>query len=267
MDKILITGGTRGIGKAIALRFAKAGASISFLAKTEVPHPKLAGTLQSVAEEITVAGGKAFPQKVDIRDETALEAAVHKAAQEMGGIDLLINNASAITLLGTEMLPAKQLDLMLDVNIRGTFLTVKFALPYLKQSANAGVITLSPPLNLEARWFENHGLYTLSKYGMSMLSLGWSAEFQADNIWVHCVWPATLIDTAAIRNMPGGEYMCKQARKPEIMADAVYYLTCHAASFSDIFLTDEFILKQSGVPDLESYSVQPGTELLPDLFL
>ena len=174
MDKILITGGTRGIGKAIALRFAKEGASISFLAKTEVPHPKLAGTLQSVAEEITVAGGKAFPQKVDIRDETALEAAVHKAAQEMGGIDLLINNASAITLLGTEMLPAKQLDLMLDVNIRGTFLTVKFALPYLKQ---------------------------------------------------------------------------------------------YAASFSDIFLTDEFILKQSGVTDLESYSVQPGTELLPDLFL
>lgn len=262
-----MTGGTRGIGKAIALKFASTGASITLLAKTDTPHPKLEGTLSSAAEEITAAGGRAFTYKVDIRDETILEQAIDHAAGAMGGIDLVINNASAIILLDTAMLTAKQADLMLDVNVRGSFLTVKYALPYLKKSDRPMIITLSPPLSYDARWFESHGIYTLSKFGMSMLSLGWAEEFRPDKIKVHCVWPATLIDTAAIRNMPGGDLMARQARKPAIMADAVYYLTENESRFSEVFLIDEAILQQAGITELGSYAVEPGQPLLPDLYI
>jgi citronellol/citronellal dehydrogenase len=264
---VVITGGSRGIGRAIALRLAREGANIAILAKTATPHPKLEGTIYTVADEINAAGGKAFPFAVDIREEDTLQSAIQTAAENMGGIDILINNASAIQLLGTEALNVKQYDLMMDINVRGSFLATKYCLPYLKNSTNAHIITLSPPLNLNPRWFEHHTAYTLSKYSMSLLTIGWAAEYADAGIRANTLWPKTLIATAAIMNMPGGEDMCRHTRKPEIMADAVMAILNDPESFSGQHLIDEDVLSRTGVTDFNTYSMVAGAELIPDLFL
>jgi len=265
--KVVITGGSRGIGRAVALRLASEGAHITILAKTTEPHPRLEGTIYSVAEEINAAGGTAYPMQVDIREEERLKEAIDEVAGKMGGIDLLINNASAITLQDTESLAPKQLDLMLDINVRGTFLAGKYCLPWLTKSNKANIISFSPPLDIDPDWFENHVVYTISKYNMSLLTLGWAAEFKSAGIKVNSLWPRTLIATAAIANMPGGAQLCAGARKPEIMADAVIALLAEPTGYTGNFDIDELILKRSGVTDFEGYAVTPGSELFPDLYI
>lgn len=264
---VLITGGSRGIGRSIALKLARSGANIAILAKTTTPHAKLEGTIYSVAEEIIASGGSAFPYAVDIRDEAVLGAAVEDVGTAMGGIDVVINNASAIQLYNTESVSAKQYDLMMDINVRGTFLTVQYALPWLKQSKQADIITLSPPIDLNPRWFAQHSAYTLSKYSMTLLTMGWAAEFADTGIRANTLWPRTLIATAAIRNMPGGEEMCRHTRHPEIIADAVQAILDQPGHFSGHHLIDEEILQRAGIDNFDSYAVTPGAELIPDLFL
>ncbi len=268
VKKVIITGGSRGIGEAIALKLAAQGAHIAILAKTVEPHPKLKGTIYSVAGEIESLGGKAYPRQLDIRDEDAISRVISEVAQEMGGIDILINNASAISLTGTEDTPAKRFDLMFDINVRGTFLATQACIPHLRKSDNPHILTLSPPLSVEPRWFESHVAYTISKYDMSLLTLGWAAELKEEGIAANSLWPATLIGTAAIENMAGGDQLVKMTRKPQIMADAAsLILEKNAREFTGNFVIDEEILKQHGISDFSIYDSVPGMQPLPDLFI
>lgn len=269
--RIFITGGSRGIGLAIALRAAADGASVAIAAKTSDPNPKLPGTIHTAAEEIRAAGGTALPIQCDLRDENQIAEAVAKTAAEFGGIDILINNASAINLTRTEDTPAKRFDLMFDVNVRGTFLTSQAAIPYLRESAEAGrnphILTLSPPLSMKAKWFKNHVAYTMAKYGMSMCVLGMSEEFKRDGIAVNALWPRTAIDTAALQMIPGVDTAA--CRKPEILADTAYIiLNRNSKECTGNFFVDDEVLASEGVTDLEKYSVVPGTkDFLLDFFL
>ena len=269
--KIFVTGGSRGIGLAIALRAARDGASIAIAAKTAQVNPKLPGTIYSAAEEIKAAGGTALPIQCDLRDENAIEAAVAQAAGEFGGIDILINNASAINLTKTEATPAKRFDLMFDVNVRGTFLTSQAVIPHLKKSAadgrNPHILNLSPPLSMKPVWFKNHVAYTMAKYGMSMCVLGMSAEFKRDGIGVNALWPRTAIDTAALAMIPGVDTAA--CRTPEILADAAYViLNRPAADCTGNFFVDDEVLASEGITDLDKYAVVPGTkDFLLDFFL
>ena len=269
--KIFVTGGSRGIGLAIAIRAAKDGAMIAIAAKTSEPNPKLPGTIHTAASEIAAAGGKALAIQCDLRDENQISAAVDQAAKEFGGIDILINNASAINLTPTLQTPAKRFDLMFDVNVRGTFLTSQAALPHLQESAKAGrnphILTLSPPLSMKAKWFRNHVAYTMAKYGMSMCVLGMAEEFKREQIAVNALWPRTAIDTAALAMIPGVDTAA--CRTPEILADAAYIiLNRDSASCSGNFFVDDEVLASEGITDLEKYSVVPGTtDFLLDFFL
>ena len=269
--RIFITGGSRGIGLAIALRAAADGAAIAIAAKTSDPNPKLPGTIHSAAEEIRAAGGSALPIQCDLRDENQIAAAVAQAASEFGGIDILINNASAINLTRTEDTPAKRFDLMFDVNVRGTFLTSQAALPHLRESAEAGrnphILTLSPPLSMKAKWFKNHVAYTMAKYGMSMCVLGMSEEFKRDGIAVNALWPRTAIDTAALQMIPGVDTAA--CRTPEILSDSAYIILNRISKeCTGNFFVDDEVLAAEGITDLEKYSVVPGTkDFLLDFFL
>ena len=268
---IFITGGSRGIGLAIALRAARDGAKIAIAAKTADPHPKLPGTIFTAAEEIVSAGGAALPIQCDIRDEEQIASAIEKTASEFGGIDILINNASAINLTPTLATPAKRFDLMFDVNVRGTFLTSQAALPHLKKSAadgrNPHILTLSPPLSMKAKWFKNHVAYTMAKYGMSMCVLGMAEEFKRDKVAVNALWPRTAIDTAALQMIPGIDTAA--CRKPEILADAAYeILNRPSAECTGNFFVDDEVLAEAGVTNLDKYAVVPGTtDFLLDFFL
>ena len=269
--RIFITGGSRGIGLAIALKAAADGASIAIAAKTTEPHPTLPGTIFSAANDIEAAGGKALPIQCDIRDEDAIVEAIAKTAAEFGGIDIVINNASAINLTRTEATPAKRFDLMFDVNVRGTFLTSQAAIPHLRESAKAGrnphILTLSPPLSMNPKWFKPHLAYTMAKYGMSMCVLGLSEELRKDGIGVNALWPRTAIDTAALAMIPGVD--TDYCRKPEILADSAYViLNRPAATTTGNFFVDDEVLASEGITDLEKYSVKPGTtDFLLDFFL
>jgi citronellol/citronellal dehydrogenase len=268
---IFISGASRGIGLAIVKRAAADGANVAIAAKTVEPNPKLPGTIHTAAAEIEAAGGKALAIQCDIRDEEQVVAAAKRTAEAFGGIDILVNNASAINLTPTEATPMKRFDLMMGVNARGTFLCTQACLPYLKQSGerkrNPHVLTLSPPLNMEARWFAPHVAYTMAKYGMSMCVLGHAEEFRSYGIGVNALWPRTVIQTAALQMIPG--IQPEHCRSPEIMADAAYaVLTADAATTTGNFFIDEEVLKKSGVTDFGRYSVVPGSrQLLPDLFL
>ena len=269
--RMFITGGSRGIGLAIALRAAADGASIAIAAKTAEENPKLPGTIFSAAKEIEAAGGTALPIQCDIRDGDAIEAAVNKAATQFGGLDILINNASAINLTPTEKTPAKRFDLMFDVNVRGTFLTSQAVIPHLRESAKAGrnphILTLSPPLSMSPKWFKNHVAYTMSKYGMSMCVLGMAEEFKRDGIAVNALWPRTAIDTAALQMIPGVD--TDFCRKPEILSDTAYIiLNRDSKTTTGNFFVDDEVLASEGITDLEKYSVKPGTtDFLLDFFL
>ena len=269
--RIFITGGSRGIGLAIALKAARDGASVAIAAKTAEVNPKLPGTIYSAAAEIEAAGGVALPIQCDLRDEEQITAAIAKAAVEFGGIDILINNASAINLTKTEATPAKRFDLMFDVNVRGTFLTSQAAIPHLRESAKAGrnphILTLSPPLSMKAKWFQHHVAYTMAKYGMSMCVLGMSEEFRKEGIAVNALWPRTAIDTAALQMIPGVDTAA--CRTPEILADAAYIvLNRESKSCTGNFFVDDELLASQGITDLEKYSVVPGTkDFLLDFFL
>jgi citronellol/citronellal dehydrogenase len=263
---LFITGGSRGIGLAIAQRAAKDGANIIIAAKTTEPHPKLPGTIYTAATEIEQAGGKALPVPTDIRDEDQVLRAVEAAVERFGGIDILVNNASAISLTGTLETPMKRVDLMLDVNLRGTYLCSRACLPYLKRAANPHILTLAPPLNLNPRWFKPHTAYTIAKYGMSMCVLGMAEEFRADGIAVNALWPRTTIATAALQIIPGADP--SHGRTPAIMADAAYHiLTRDSRSRTGQFLIDEAVLREAGVSDFARYAVKPGAPLHTDLFL
>jgi len=269
--RIFITGGSRGIGLAIALKAAKDGASIAIAAKTAEVNPKLPGTIYSAAAEIEAAGGVALPIQCDLRDEDQITASIAKAAAEFGGLDILVNNASAINLTKTEATPAKRFDLMFDVNVRGTFLTSQAVIPYLRESAKAGrnphILTLSPPLSMKAKWFQHHVAYTMAKYGMSMCVLGMSEEFRKEGIAVNALWPRTAIDTAALQMIPGVDTAA--CRTPEILADAAYIiLNRESKSCTGNFFVDDELLASEGITDLEKYSVVPGTkDFLLDFFL
>ncbi len=264
---LFITGASRGIGKAIALRAAADGANVAVAAKTAEPHPKLPGTIYSAAEEIEAAGGRALPLQVDIRDEDQVLAAVAKTVETFGGIDGLVNNASAINLTGTLETPMKRFDLMWGVNARGTYLCSQACIPHLRKAANPHILTLSPPLNLDPKWFEHHVAYTIAKYGMSLCVLGMAEEFKADGIAVNALWPRTVIHTAALA-MLGGITPPENCRKPEIVADAAHLiLTRDSREQTGRFLIDEDVLREAGVGDFEKYAVVPGKPLHPDLFL
>ncbi|MBW7891286.1 MAG: NAD(P)-dependent oxidoreductase [Chitinophagaceae bacterium] len=266
--KAFITGASRGIGKAIALRLAKEGAQIVIAAKSIEENPRLGGTIFSAAAEIEAAGGKALPVACDIRFEDQINDAVEKAAAAFGGIDILINNASAISLTGTEQTEPKRFDLMHDINVRGTFFVSRACIPHLRRGNNPHILNLSPPLNLEPSWFGKHLAYTLSKYNMTMIAIGLADELKNDKIGVNTLWPRTTIATAAVRNLLGGEALINRSRTPEIVADAAYYIlsrsaeTCTGNSF-----IDETVLNEEGITDLEKYSVVPGGPLYTDLFL
>lgn len=265
---IVITGGSRGIGLAIALRLAADGAKIAILAKTDQLNPKLPGTIYTAANSIVEAGGKALPIKCDIRDEKQVADAYARVICEFGGIDVLINNASAISLTDTSSTDMKKFDLMQAVNGRGTYLCSKLAIPHLRKSKNPHILTLSPPLNLNPQWFGSHLAYTISKYTMSMCTLGLSEELKCCGIAVNSLWPEFIIDTAAIANMPNGKEMTRYSRKPAIMAEAAHWiLRQKACKVSGNFFIDSEILKNNGQDDLSSYAVNPDLELIRDIFL
>jgi citronellol/citronellal dehydrogenase len=263
---LFITGASRGIGKAIALRAARDGANIVIAAKTTEAHPKLPGTIHSAAEEIEAAGGKALAVQVDIRDEAQIAEGVARAIEHFGGIDILVNNASAISLTGTLETPMKRFDLMMGVNARGTFATSQACIPHLKRASNPHILMLSPPLSMQPKWFAPHTAYTMAKYGMSMCVLGMSGEFRDDGIAVNALWPRTLIATAALAMIPGVDP--GQGRKPEIVADAAHaILTRDSRACSGNFFIDDEVLAREGVSDMTPYAVDPNKSLLPDLFL
>ncbi|MDI1341248.1 NAD(P)-dependent oxidoreductase [Polaromonas sp.] len=267
---LFITGASRGIGLAIATRAAADGANIVILAKTTDPDPKLPGTIYSAAEAVKAAGGQALPLAVDIRDEDAVTAAVAKAVEAFGGIDILVNNASAISLTDTEHTPMKRYDLMNGINARGTYLCTQACLAELKKSAHAGrkpqVLTMSPPLSMKPHWFENHTAYTMAKYGMSMCTLGHAGEFKKYGIAVNSLWPRTAIATAALQMIPGVDL--KLCRKPEILSDAAWLILTSPNPATGQFYIDDELLAAHGVTDLEKYSVTPGTKnFIPDFFV
>jgi citronellol/citronellal dehydrogenase len=265
---LFITGASRGIGKAIAMRAARDGANIAVVAKTTEPHAKLPGTVYSAVADIEGAGGKGLACPTDIRFEEQIEAAVEATVSRFGGIDIVVNNASAISLTGTQETPAKRFDLMHAVNVRGTYLVSRTCLPHLRQSLNAHILNIAPPLNMSPQWFQSHVAYTMSKYGMSMCVLGMSEEFRDERIAVNALWPATIIATAAVRNLLGGEPIVRRARKPEIMADAAHVILAKTFDAgTGRFWLDEEILKEDGAVDFGGYSVDPAAELMRDLFL
>ena len=269
---LFVSGGSRGIGLAIALRAARDGANIAIAAKTSEPNPKLPGTIHTAAAEIERAGGHAMPIVCDIRDEGAVQSAVTATVERFGGIDILVNNASAISLTGTLETPMKRFDLMFGVNVRGTFLCSQVCVPQLRRSAAAGrnphILTLSPPLNMDANWFGPHVAYTMAKYGMSMCVLGMAEEFRKDGIAVNALWPRTVISTAALAMIPGAREQLDRTRTPDIMADAAHaVLTRDARTTTGNFFIDEAVLRESGVTDFARYATKPGNSLLPDLFL
>ncbi len=269
---IFITGASRGIGREIALRCARDGANVVITGKTAEPHAKLPGTIYSVATEVEQAGGKALAIRLDVRDEEAIKAAVEQAAQHFGGIDVLVNNASVISLTDTLDTSAKKLDLMWQVNMRATFFASQACIPHLKKSANPHILTLSPPLNLDPKWFAPHLAYSISKYGMSLCALGMAREFAADGsaakgIGVNCLWPRTTIATAAVEfNLP--EAVLRASRKPAIVADAAYHiLTRDSRACSGNFFVDEQVLREAGMKDFGQYAATPGVALFNDFFL
>ncbi len=265
---VFITGGSRGIGKAIGLRMAREGANIVIAAKTVEPHPRLEGTIFTAAKEMEDAGGQALGVKCDIREEGDVVAAIAAAVERFGGIDILVNNASAINLSPPGILPLKQYDLMQDINSRGTYLVSRHCIPHLRKSDRAHILTLSPPLSLDKQWFTHFAPYTLSKFGMSMMTLGFAEELRKDNIAVNSLWPVTTIATAAVKNILGGEELMRTSRKPEIVADAAFHIFMkNAADFSGNLITDEEILKGAGTTDFSVYSVEPGAKLTRDIFL
>jgi citronellol/citronellal dehydrogenase len=265
---IFITGASRGIGKAIALRFAKEGANIVITAKSVEENRKLGGTIFSAAKEVEEAGGKALAIQTDIRFEDQIENAIHKTIETFGGIDAVINNASAIQLTGTEQTDVKRFDLMHDINVRGTFLVTKRCIPYLKNAANAHILTLSPPVSLNAKWLSPHIAYTMSKYNMSMMALAWANELKKYNIASNALWPRTTIDTAAVRNLLGGETLAKMSRTPEIIADAAYFILSKTQlEYTGNTFLDEEVLAKEGITDLSKYSVVPGAKLYNDLYV
>ena len=265
---LFITGASRGIGLAIALRAAKDGANISIAAKTAEEHPKLPGTIYTAAKEIEAAGGKALPQVVDVRDEASVAAAVKHTVEQFGGIDICVNNASAIQLTPTTMTDMKRFDLMHQINTRGTFMVSKYCIPHLKRAANPHILNLSPPLDMEERWFSGHVAYTMAKYGMSMCVLGMAGELRPDGIAVNALWPRTGIATAAIRNNLAGEEGVKMCRTPEIMADAAYtILNKPAREFTGNFCIDDTTLWDAGERDFDKYRVDPTRDLMPDFFV
>jgi len=268
-DKVLfITGASRGIGLAIALRAARDGASIAIAAKTTVAHEKLPGTIFSAAAEIEAAGGQALALECDIRNEEQVKDAIAKCTEQFGKIDVLVNNASAISLTPTEQTEMKRYDLMHQVNARGTFMCSKYAIPHLAKESNPHILNLSPPLNMSGRWFAPHCAYTMAKYGMSMCTLGMSAELKKKGIAVNSLWPETAVATAAVKNLLGGDQAIQACRTPDIVADAAYWiLTQPAKECTGNFFIDSEVLTQSGVKDLEKYAINPGAKLLPDFFL
>jgi citronellol/citronellal dehydrogenase len=267
---IIITGASRGIGRAMAVRFARDGANIVIAAKSDRPHPKLKGTIHTVAEEVITAGGKALPFKLDVRSEDQVANMMQAAADEFGGIDALINNAGAISLTPVEETPVRRYDLMQSINSRAVYVCAHSALPFLKASSNPHILSLAPPLNLNVKWLKNHAPYTLSKYGMTLLSLGMAAEFEPYGIAVNCLWPRTAIATAAIEFVVGNRDLFQNCRKPHIMADAAYeILTTENCDLNGQSLIDEQLLLARGYTDLERYAVNPDNadKLLPDFFL
>jgi citronellol/citronellal dehydrogenase len=264
---IFITGASRGIGREIALKCARDGANIVITAKTVEPHAKLPGTIHTVAAEVEAAGGHALAAQLDVREESSVAAAVEIAVARFGGIDILVNNASAIMLTGTLQTPMKRFDLMFGVNVRGTFASSQACIPHLMKAPNPHILNLSPPLNLDAKWFKNHTAYTMSKYGMSMCTLGMSAELAASGIAVNSLWPRTTIATAAIEvNFP--PEIMRASRKPAIMADAAHAIfNRDSRRHTGNFYIDEAVLREEGIADFAQYAVAPGTPLYPDLFL
>lgn len=264
---LFVTGGSRGIGLAIAKKAATDGANVVIAAKTDKPHPKLPGTIHTAAEEVEQVGGKALPLVCDIRDDDAVAAAAEQAAATFGGIDIVVNNASAIALLGTDEIKMSRFDLMHQVNARGTFLVSKTCLPWLRNSDNPHILVLAPPLNMEEKWFAPHVAYSMAKYGMSMCVLGMAGEFREEGIAVNALWPRTTIATAAV-HMLGGDELMMRSRKPEIMADAAYaILTRPSREFTGRFCIDDAILEDEGVTDFSSYAVNPDEPLAPDFFV
>jgi citronellol/citronellal dehydrogenase len=264
---LFITGASRGIGRAIALRCAREGANIIIAAKTKEPHPKLPGTIYTAAKEVEDAGGQALPIVVDVRNDDLVDAAVKQGAEHFGGIDAVINNAGAIMLTNAQMTPMKRVDLMFQVNVRGAYTCARAAIPYLKKSDNGHIINMSPPIDLDPKWFRNHTAYTISKYGMTMAMLGLSAELKGFGIGVNSLWPRTIIATHALK-MVGGMVLEKKARTPEIMADAVHgILTSPGSELTGRQLIDEVLLREKGQTEFDHYSVEPGAELLPDLYV
>jgi citronellol/citronellal dehydrogenase len=265
---VFITGASRGIGKAIALRLAAEGAHIVIAAKSTEENPKLGGTIFSAAKEVEEAGGQALAVQCDIRFEEQIDNAVNKAVEKFGGIDIVINNASAISLTPTEQTEPKRFDLMHDINVRGTFFVTKACIPHLKVSAHAHILTLSPPLNLNPKWFAGHVAYTLTKYNMSMMAIGWAEELKKYNIASNALWPKTTIDTAAVRNLLGGETLAKMSRTPQVLADAAFFiLNRNPAQCTGHCFIDEEVLAAEGIIELDKYSVVPGASLYKDLFI
>mgnify|MGYP006271139027 CR=1 FL=1 len=265
---LFITGASRGIGKAIAVRAARDGANVVIAAKTGEPHPKLPGTIYTAAEEVEAAGGQALPLVVDIRFEDQVEQAVQQAVERFGGIDITVNNASAIMLTGTLETPMKRFDLMHQVNARGTYLVSQKTLPHLLERQNPHILNLSPPLSMQPHWFKNHTAYSMAKFGMSMCVLGMAAEFAERGVAVNALWPRTTIATAAIQNLLGGDEMMRRSRHPTIMADAAHWIvTQPSTQCSGNFFIDEDLLRDAGVEDFSGYAVDPSAELMPDFFV
>jgi citronellol/citronellal dehydrogenase len=264
---LFITGASRGIGEAIALRAARDGANVAVIAKTKRPHPKLPGTIYTAAEAIEEVGGKALPLAVDIRDAEGVAEAAKETARQFGGIDILVNNASAIWLAGLADTPIKRMDLMLEVNLRGTLVCSRACLPWLEKAGNPHILAMAPPPNIKPRWFRDHTAYTLSKYGMSLAAYGLAAELEADGIAVNTLWPRTVIATAALA-MLGGMVKPEQCRKPDIVAEAAHaILTRPARDCTGRHFIDDEALADAGITNLDDYAVRPGAALAPDLFL
>jgi citronellol/citronellal dehydrogenase len=265
---LFITGASRGIGLAIALRAARDGANIAIAAKTDAPNPKLPGTIHSAAAEIEAAGGKALPLVVDVRDEENVRAALEATAQRFGGIDIVVNNASAIQLANSQAIEMKRFDLMHQINARGTFMVSKLAAPYLFKAPNPHILALSPPLDMKEKWFASHTAYSMAKFGMSLVVLGLAGEFRKQGVAVNALWPRTTIATAAVNNLLGGEALMRASRKPDILADAAHMIFCKdAKSFTGNFLIDDTFLAENGVTDFDPYRADPTQKLQVDFFV
>lgn len=265
---LFITGGSRGIGLAIAIKAARDGANVTIAAKTAEPHPKLEGTIYTAAAEIEAAGGKCLPLMVDVRDEASVAEAIAKTAETFGGIDIVVNNASAISLSNTQMTDMKRYDLMHQINTRGTFMVSKYAIPHLEKAENPHILMLSPPLDMKMRWFAPHLAYTMAKYGMSMCVLGLAGELAPKGIAVNALWPRTTVATAAVKNLLGGDKMVQASRMPEMLADAAWMVfNKPSRSFSGNFLIDDNFMAGEGVTDFTPYRVDPSVPLMPDFFV